>query len=99
MIRLWIRFSIGWGIFKRNTCIATNNYQHPRKKMYRIRHLLKQDEKTMEKPDLEAKVRASGFGSHTTTLSSKYDARKPDESWLCVFCKRSSHYQVTPKIF
>ncbi len=48
----------------------------------------------MEKPDLEAKVRASGFGSHSTTLSSKYDARKPDESWLCVFCKKSSHYQV-----
>jgi len=61
----------------------------------KICHYLKQDEKTMEKPDLEAKVRASGFGAHTTTLSSKYDARKPDESWHCVFCKRSSHYQVT----
>jgi hypothetical protein len=51
------------------------------------------------KTDLEARVRAAGFGSHTTSLSSKYDAKNADESWTCVFCKRPSHYKGLGDLF
>lgn len=59
-------------------------------------------ERSKDKPDLKQKVIAAGFGygSHsTTTLSSKYDAKTPDESWKCVFCKRSSHFQGLGDLF
>jgi hypothetical protein len=33
------------------------------------------------------------------TFFSKYDAKKPDESWACVFCKRPSHFQGLGDLF
>jgi len=45
------------------------------------------------------KVRAAGFGTHSTTLNSKYDAKNPDESWSCVFCKKPSHYKGLGDLF
>ena len=43
-------------------------------------------------PDLEPISRLTGFGYTLTTLNSKYDVRNVDESWICVFCRKASHY-------
>ena len=61
--------------------------------------LSRTEESSAPKADLEMKVRAAGFGTHSTTLSSKYDPKKPDESWLCVFCKKPSHYKGLGDLF
>lgn len=61
--------------------------------------LTRSEEASAPKADLEMKIRAAGFGTHSTTLSSKYDAKKPDESWLCVFCKKPSHYKGLGDLF
>ena len=45
-------------------------------------------------------MRSSGFGtSYSTTLNSKYDAKKPDESWSCIFCKKPSHFKGLGDLF
>jgi len=63
-------------------------------------------------PDFEARVRVTGFGptaATSSTLSSKYDPRTVDETWVCVFCQKGSHfagmgdlygpYYVSPDVF
>ena len=42
--------------------------------------------------DLDSISRVTGFGYPLTTLSSKYDVRTVDETWICMFCRKSSHY-------
>ena len=42
--------------------------------------------------------RAESFGP-TSTLSSEYDSKKFDESWLCVYCKKPSHYHGLGDLF
>ena len=44
-------------------------------------------------PDFDQRVRVTGFGPAqiTSTLSSRYDPKKTDESWVCVFCNQGSH--------
>ena len=39
---------------------------------------------------MQAKAAQGQYGA-TSTLAPTYDAKRPDESWVCVFCKRSSH--------
>ncbi len=31
--------------------------------------------------------------------NTQYDARKPDTSWVCIFCQRSSHYHGLGDLF
>ena len=40
--------------------------------------------------DYEA--REVNYGGPSSTLNPSYDAKKPDESWVCVFCKKGSHH-------
>ena len=35
------------------------------------------------------------LGGPTSTMDPAYDARRPDESWFCVFCKRGTHVLVS----
>ena len=42
--------------------------------------------------NLDQIVKLTGFGYNLTTLSNKYDPRNVDESWICVFCRKPSHY-------
>ena len=45
-----------------------------------------------DKADLDSITRITNFGIPSTSLSSKYDVRNVDESWICMFCRKSSHY-------
>ena len=49
--------------------------------------------------DLDTISRVTGFGFPLTTLSSKYDVRNVDESWICMFCRKSSHYHGLGDLF
>ena len=35
------------------------------------------------------------MGGPTSTMDPAYDAKRPDESWICVFCKRGTHVLVS----
>ena len=37
--------------------------------------------------------------SYSSTLSANYDARAPDPRWVCVFCKKSSHFEGLGDLF
>ena len=50
--------------------------------------------------DFDLRLRVTGFGpSCSSTLSSKYDPRVLDETWVCVFCKRGSHAEGLGDLF
>lgn len=53
--------------------------------------------------DLEQRVRVlTGFGHrghHTSTLSSRYDPKKVDPTWICIFCHQGSHHDGLGDLF
>ena len=53
--------------------------------------------------DFDSRVRVTGFGLAsaltTSTLSSRYDPRTVDESWVCVFCGQGSHHAAMGDLF
>ncbi|TRY76409.1 hypothetical protein TCAL_00030, partial [Tigriopus californicus] len=54
-----------------------------------------------KKPGLnEAEHRKKVQGlTHSSTLSGNYDAKNTDHSWVCVFCKKPSHFQHMGDLF
>ena len=38
------------------------------------------------------------MGRPTSTMDPAYDAKRPDETWICVFCKRGTHVLVRKEI-
>ncbi len=48
--------------------------------------------------DLHRRVSSGELGP-TSTLDPAYDAKRPDTSWLCVFCKRPSHFNGMGDLF
>lgn len=49
--------------------------------------------------ELEQLSKVTGFGYNLTTLSSKYDPRNTDEAWICVFCRKPSHFNGLGDLF
>lgn len=49
--------------------------------------------------EIEQRRRIEAIGGPTSSIAPGYDARKPDERWICVFCKRSSHFQGMGDLF
>jgi hypothetical protein len=64
-----------------------------------VNHATDPLDKREPEPDLDQIARVTGFGYNLTTLSAKYEVRKVDESWICVFCRKASHYNGLGDLF
>ena len=42
--------------------------------------------------DAEHRARSANMG-HSSTFSKEYDHKNADETWICVFCKKHTHYK------
>jgi len=48
--------------------------------------------------DSELRPKLTNFG-HTSALSKQYDSRNLDQTWVCVFCHRTSHFRGLGDLF
>ena len=53
---------------------------------------------SLDDHNMQARAARGQFGP-TSTLAASYDAKRPDETWVCVFCKRSSHHNGLGDLF